>query len=101
MNEERLKEYADEYFDKYMSVSFDKFIDNWEETRGLLKYCEQENQNIKERLKQRDEVIDEAISYIDKVQYDSELRRHVYGINFARTKRLLEILQKYKGDNNE
>ncbi len=61
--------------------------------------CEDKVIELESQLKQRDEVIDEAIKYINHVQYDPELRSHVFGITFAGTMKLLEILQKYKGDN--
>ena len=35
-DEMKLKAKVDEYFEKYMCVSFDKFIENWEQTKELL-----------------------------------------------------------------
>ncbi len=55
--------------------------------------------NLQQQLKQRDEVIGEAIEFINHTQYDPELRSHVCGINFGGTMKLLEILQRYRGDN--
>ncbi len=75
------------------------FYDIPEEIIDVIIALEQKNQQQKEQLKQRNEVIDETIEFINHVQYDAELRSHVYGINFTGTMRLLEILQKYKGDN--
>lgn len=59
-------------------------------------YCiEQENQQLKEQLKQRDEVIDEAIN---KIEY---LRMEKWSIQGTDIMDVLDILTKYKGDNNE
>jgi len=35
-DEKKLKAKVDEYFEKYMCVSFDKFIENWEQTKEFL-----------------------------------------------------------------
>ncbi len=65
---------------------------------------QQENHQLKEQLKQRDEVIDEAIKYIEE---NTELE-HQGGYmewmniklqNIVFINNLLEILQRYKGDN--
>lgn len=78
-------------------------------------YCiELESQQLKEQLKQRDIVIDEVMRYIKKntKYYDREYSK-IYGelCDMAGAgdtrlhvvigdEELLEILQKYKGDNN-
>lgn len=60
---------------------------------NAIKFMLKENQKLKEQLKQRDEVIDEAIRYIKRHDENYEAQQEELDI--------LEILQKYKGDNNE
>lgn len=55
-----------------------------------------ENKQLKERLQQSEEVIEEAREFINKTQYDPELKNKVYGINYGGTIKLLDILNKYK-----
>lgn len=55
---------------------------------------QQENQQLKKQLKQRDEVIDEAIEYLLTATLVDTSKYH-------QRNTLLKILQKYKGDNNE
>lgn len=61
---------------------------------------------VLEQLKQRDEVIDEAIRYFDAYKQEVVIGRtrdekliKDYWLPSQCSKRLLEILQKYKGDN--
>lgn len=83
---------------------------NREEYIGILETdnarLKQENQQLKEQLKQRDEVIEEAYKFAKEnihrdVEYreDDECIFSYWIIN--EPKKLLEILTKYKGDNNE
>lgn len=63
-----------------------------------IELLERENEQLKSQLKQRDEVIDEAIMYLENyyignLKYDKESQ-----IAF---RKLLSILYKYKGDSNE
>lgn len=45
--EKKLKAKVDEYFEKYWSVSFDKFLENWEEMEEWLKHYEKEIEKLK------------------------------------------------------
>lgn len=58
-----------------------------------------ENQQLKEQSKQRKKVIDKAIKQTKFI--DEQLRKYVTPIPSKEVIDLLEILQKYKGDNNE
>ena len=66
-----------------------------------------ENDYLRDKLKQRDEVIDEAISFIEQtvtsdVGFNSDGKViHYHQLNEDETSELLEILKKYEGDNNE
>ncbi len=81
---------------------------------NAIRELQQENKQLKEQLKQRNEVIAEAMRYIKKntKYYDREYSK-IYGelCDMAGAgdtrlhvvigdEELLEILQKYKGDNN-
>ena len=66
-----------------------------------VKTLQQENQLLKEQLQQRDSAIEEAIEFINKTQYDPELKNQVYGINYGCTIKLLDILNKYKKEVSE
>lgn len=102
-----------------LQLSFDTLtekLDNTQEYEDWLlvqEYIDRlrgENQQLKEQLKQRDEVIDEAASFVSSntfyetttwdSNYDYDVNRFNEESNATRRK-LLEILQKYKGDNNE
>ena len=48
-----------------MCVSFDKFLENWEETNGWLKYFESKEKELQQR-------IDKAIKYIKEKQIQNE-----------------------------
>lgn len=72
--------------------SFPKIVDkSYEE-------LEKENQQLKSQLKQRDEVIEEALEYIENriVEDDYMLRTDTEMVQ----KELLDILKEYKGDSN-
>lgn len=71
--EKELKKYVDKYFDKYMCVSFDKFLENWEETNGLLKYFENKQNELQHKL-------DKAIEYIGLNDEDVKLY-DIYDVN--------------------
>ena len=72
--EKELRKYVDEYFDKYMCVSFDKFLENWEETNGLLKYFESKENELQQR-------IDKAIEYIeDNMEINKECPKELLDI---------------------
>lgn len=45
MNE---KEIVNKWFEENMCVSFDKFIENWEEQKEFTNYLQQENKQLKE-----------------------------------------------------
>lgn len=72
-----------------------------------IEQLQQENKQLEKQLRRRDEVIDEVIKYIEEhIIYTCDdafggMQFYSYKlINFEK-KDLLEILQKYKGDNNE
>lgn len=64
----------------------------------------QENRRLKEQLKQRDEVIDEAINKCEleirasSYQYEKNHKQQELCYKVAH-ERIMEILNKYKGDN--
>lgn len=94
-----MKECIKDFCDKETKEKCDSFYKEVFLNRNeLVRMLKEENKQLKSQLNQSEEVIDEAIEFINRVQYDPELRSHVYGITFAGTMRLLEILQKYKGD---
>jgi hypothetical protein len=66
------------------------------EASGLLAIytLQQENQQLKEQLKQRDEIINEVIKFVEDYDF-----AHNNVLNFYN--KVLNGLQKYKGDNNE
>jgi hypothetical protein len=45
------KEDVDKYFEENMCVSFDKFIENWNEQESWIKYYRKENERFKKDLK--------------------------------------------------
>lgn len=71
---------------------------NAEELKELNDYIEkikQENQQLKEQLQQRDEVIEECIESIQNFM------THIDDGFCADMMTFIDILNKYKGDNNE
>lgn len=85
-------------------------IEMIDKVKGDCVKLSQENQQLENKLKQRDEVIEEAIDYINFLAIGSEgiidmINTSVLGYKkFNKTiwgEELLETLQKYKGDNNE
>ncbi|MCI8670938.1 MAG: hypothetical protein HFI36_02730 [Bacilli bacterium] len=104
------RDYCWDVYDTVPVEIIESILDNFKEQDDI----EQENQQLKEQLKQRDEVIAEAMRYIKKntKYYDREYSK-IYGelCDMAGAgdtrlhvvigdEELLEILQKYKGDNN-
>lgn len=82
ITEKELKKYVDEYFDKYMCVSFEDFIENWEDTTKIKDFY------YKEANKYND-IVEKAIEYIEERQV---------GLNIYGIKPLLKIL---RGEDNE
>lgn len=75
--------------------SFPKIVDkSYEE-------LEKENQQLKSQLKQRDEVIVEAIKAINESEEFQILEAMALNIDQAILMKVLSILYKYKGDSNE
>ena len=69
----------------------------------LLKYDElcvkliKENQHLKERLQQAEEVIEKVIKFINDARYDKELKTIAYGgLNVNGINKILDILNEYK-----
>lgn len=84
--ERKLKAKVDEYFEKYMCVSFDKFIENWED---LERYSKEQDKI----LQQKENIIKEVREYIESynLEYLHETNEH----NLADIlEKLLEILDK-------
>ena len=79
--EKKLKQYVDKYFEKYMMVSFDKFIENWEELQTWNTY---KDNKIKELQKENE-----------------ELRRFRYTIRKDETKMPPVIARTYKREYDE
>lgn len=78
--------------------SSDNNLDLVEDVLIQNQKLKQENERLKEQLKQRDEVIDEVSKlleyyYIGNLKYDKESQRAF--------ERIFDFLNKYKGDNNE
>ena len=46
-----------------MCVSFDKFLENWEETNGWLKYFESKEKELQQRIDKAIECIENKLSY--------------------------------------
>ena len=88
--ERKLKAKVDEYFEKYMCVSFDKFIENWED---LERYSKEQD----EILQQKENIIKEVREYVKTKNYCSNIFTKAFAI-FDKQE-LLEILD--KGNNNE
>ena len=80
-DEKKLKEYVDKYFEKYMMVSFDKFIENWEELQAWDTYK------------------DNKIKILQKE--NEELRRFRYTIRKDETKIPPVITRTYKREYDE
>lgn len=75
--------------------SFPKIVDkSYEE-------LEKENQQLKSQLKQRNEVIVEAIKAINESEEFQILEAMALNIDQAILMKVLSILYKYKGDSNE
>lgn len=99
MSEEQIREELDKVYEG----------EDWKPLTDYILKLQQENKQLKEQLKQRDEVIDEAIKYInDKARkFKHQETRNIVNIEYNLTLNnhefieLEEILQKYKGDNNE
>lgn len=49
MSEEELKHYVDQYFEKYWSVSFDKFLENMEESDEIREWALKEVKRLKNK----------------------------------------------------
>ena len=79
--EKKLKRYVDKYFEKYMMVSFDKFIENWEELQAWDTYK------------------DNKIKILQKE--NEELRRFRYTIRKDETKMPPVITRTYKREYDE
>lgn len=90
-NHSSSKNYCWDIYDTIPIEIIESILDNFKEQDDI----EQENQQLKEQLKQRDEVIDEAIN---KIEY---LRMEKWSIQGTDIMDVLDILTKYKGDNNE
>ena len=54
------KEDVDKYFKENMCVSFDKFIENWNEQEEWTNYYRKENKRLKENAIHNDKVVDKA-----------------------------------------
>lgn len=76
----------------------------------MFMYCDEKAKykikELQQQLKLRDEVIDEAIKYIDNLRDESAERQEFYNclpddLYIPDIDELLDILTKYKGDNNE
>lgn len=89
--EKELRKYVDEYFDKYMCVSFDKFLENWEETNGLLKYFESKQNELQQR-------IDKAIELLKQWGEEPDADMYLLIKEYKEWKELLDIL---RGEKNE
>lgn len=115
MNDEKFIEKYEELLDKgYCDCNEMNCLDN-DVPRKILnivkgtkleaKQLLEENQQLKEQLKQRDEVIDKAIEKLKKgitfCENDSQGIYDKCNIAINRERHILESLQKYKGDNNE
>lgn len=71
------------------------------ELKKDIEYYKNKSKRLEKQLQQREEVIEEAIEFINKTQYDPELKNQVYGINYGGTIKLLDILNKYKKEESE
>lgn len=64
--EKKLKQYVDKYFEEYMMVSFDKFIENWEELQAWdtykdnkIKILQKENEELQQKIKVANKMLSE------------------------------------------
>lgn len=57
MNKEEM---VNEYFEENMSVSFDKFLENWEEQKEYTDYLQQENKQLKDNWNYIKKILNEA-----------------------------------------
>lgn len=86
-----------------------EYCDEVERLDLYINQLNQENQQLKEQLKQRDEVIDEAIEFTNHYRYYLKIKdndylkdREHYGyLDGWQVDELLEILNKYKGNDNK
>ena len=70
-DETKLEAKVNEYFEKYMCVPFDKFIENWEQTKELLNEERKINymfasqcDTYRNQLQQKENIIKEVREYI-------------------------------------
>lgn len=90
--------------DKNLNMSYVSFSQ-------YMYFLEQENQQLKEQLQQRDEVIEEAVKYVQDNMSYTEIRKWIDIGKFEITnedildqemvKELLNILNKYKNKDEE
>lgn len=70
MSEEELKHYVDEYFEKYWCISFDKFLENMEESNEIREWALKE---VK-RLKNKNEELKDQLEFAKLSNPEMNLR---------------------------
>ena len=102
-DEMKLKAKVDEYFEKYMCVSFDKFIENWEQTKEFLNEERKINymfasqcDTYRNQLQQKENIIKDIKSQLDYLETYSS-KEDV----FEDMKRRLDRINKIIGSDKE
>ena len=89
MSEKELKAKVDEYFEKYMCVSFDKFLENFKEAEEWYRYKDKE---IK-RLNKEKSILEKAFRLV--IQYDIGV------INYDELDKANRMIEKYNKELKE
>lgn len=62
-----------------------------------IEYYKNKSKGLEKKLQQSEEVIEEAIKFINNARYDKELKTIAYGgLNVSGINNVLDILNKYK-----
>ena len=89
-------EYRSELYELQNKLAKEKL--EYSNLKETFNYCYEENEQLEEQLKQRDEVIEEIRKMIDT---HNNLEQELGGTIKFNLVRLSSILNKYKGDSNE
>lgn len=75
MNEKELKTKVNEYFEKYMMVSFDKFLENFNES---LEWCRYKDKEIERLNNVIDELEIQLNSRVEIIEEDKKIKKLPY-----------------------
>lgn len=72
------------------------------ELRKDIEYYKNKSKRLEKQLQQSEEIIEEAIEFINNARYDKELKTIAYGgLNVNGINRVLDILNKYKKEDSK